>query len=214
MEQPPFRLYPPLFLATALVLTVTTGIAQAQARDCSIAPRGIGVSVGRVSPYLDLSQGAVDAVPGGSILVRNSFQFAGRGDIPIAGPWRARVEAAAANWPVVRQTYGEGFEPTARDTVGHVGVRQLVAMIGRQGGRSPVCGYVLAGGGSYSLGVRGATVRRPGVALTAGVEFPTGERGAIQADVQLHLINTEGRYPVAPSEVPVAGILVGWSLRF
>jgi hypothetical protein len=88
VEQPPFRLYPPLFLATALVLTVTTGIAQAQARDCSIAPRGIGVSVGRVSPYLDLSQGAVDAVPGGSILVRNSFQFAGRGDIPIAGPWR------------------------------------------------------------------------------------------------------------------------------
>lgn len=214
MDQPPLRLHPSVFLATALTFIVATAVAHAQSRDCSIAPRGVGVSFGRVSPYLDLSQGAVDPVPTGSILVRNSFQFAGRGDVPIAGPWRARVEASAANWPVVRQTYDDDFRPLARDTVGHVGVRQIVAMIGRQGGRSPVCGYVLAGGGLYSLGFRGATVRRPGVAVTAGMEFPTGERGAIQADLQLHLVNTEGRYPIAPSEVPVAGITVGWSLRF
>lgn len=87
-------------------------------------------------------------------------------------------------------------------------------MIGRQGGRSPVCGYVLAGGGLYSLGFRDATVRRPGVALTAGMELPTGERGAVQVDVQLHLINTQGRYPIAFSDVPAAAITVGWSLRF
>lgn len=214
MEQPRVRLHRSTFLATILVLTVSTAVAHTQSRDCSIAPRSIGVSLGRSSPYLDLSRGAVDAVPTGSITVRSSFQVAGRGDLPIAGPWRARVEAVAANWPVVRQFYGDSFEPIARDRVGHVGVRQLVGMIGRQGGRSPVCGYVLGGGGLYSLGFRGATVRRPGFALTAGMEFPTGQRGAIQADLQLHLIDTEGRYPIAGSTVPAAGIMVGWSLRF
>jgi hypothetical protein len=201
-------------LATMLVLVMTSAVAHAQSRDCSIAPRGVGVSVGRSSPYLELSQGAVEAVSTGSILVGNGFQFAGRGDLPIAGPWRARVEAGAASWPAVRQIYGEGFEPIARHQVGDVGVRQLVGLIGRQGGRSPACGYVLAGGGLYSLEFRGATVRRPGVALTAGMEFPTGERGAIQADVQLHLIDTEGRYPIAGSAVPAASLTVGWSLRF
>jgi hypothetical protein len=146
--------------------------------------------------------------------VQNSFQFAARADLPIAGPWRTRVEAAAANWPVVRQTYDDGFEPIARDRVGLVSVRQLVGMIGRQGGRPPACGYVLTGGGLYSLGFRGATVRRPGVALTAGMEFPTGERGAIQADLQLHLINRDGRYPISFSGALAAGLMVGWSLRF
>jgi hypothetical protein len=214
VEQPQIRVRPSLVLATVLVLNVTTGVAQAQSRDCSIAPRGVGGAIGRVSPYLELSQGAVDAVPRGSILVRNGFQFAGRGDFPIAGPWRARVDAAVANWPVVRQTYDGGLQPASRETVGQVGVRQLAAMIGRQGGRSPACGYVLAGGGLYSLGFRGATVRRPGVALTAGIELPTGERGAVQADVQLHLIDTQGRYPIAFSQVPAASLMVGWSLRF
>lgn len=214
MDQPPFRLHPSVFLATALSLTVTTGAAHAQSRDCSIAPRGIGVSMGRVSPYLELSQGAVDDVPRGSIFVRNGFQLTGRGDLPLAGPWRVRVEAAGANWPVVRQTYGDDFQLTATESVGHVGVRQIAAMIGRQGGRSPACGYVLAGGGLYSLGFRDATLRRPGLALTAGIELPTGERGAVQVDVQLHVINTQGRYPFAFSEVPAASITAGWSLRF
>ena len=213
MDQP-LRLHPSVLLATALIVIVATAVAHAQPRDCSIAPRGIGVSIGRVSPYLDLSQGAVDNVPQGSILVRNGVQLAGRGDLPIAGPWRVRVEAAAANWPVVRQTYDDDFHLSATETAGQIGVRQLAAMIGRQGGRSPVCGYVLAGGGFYSLDFRGAAVRRPGAAMTAGIEFPTGERGAVQVDVQLHLISTEGRYPIAFSEVPAASLMVGWSLRF
>jgi hypothetical protein len=52
------------------------------------------------------------------------------------------------------------------------------------------------------------------VALTAGIELPTGERGAVQVDVQLHLINTQGRYPIAFSDVPAASLMVGWSMRF
>ena len=87
MDQP-LRLHPSVRLATALTFIVATAVAHAQSRDCSIAARGIGVSIGRVSPYLDLSQGAVDNVPRGSILVRNGVQLAVRGDLPIAGPWR------------------------------------------------------------------------------------------------------------------------------
>ena len=139
MDQAPLCLHPSVALATALTLLGATGLAHAQSRDCSIAPRAIGVSIGRVSPYLDLSPGAVDNVPRGSILVRNGFQLAGRGDLPIAGPWRARVEAAAAAWPVVRQTYTDDFQLSATETAGQVSVRQIAAMIGRQGGRSPVC---------------------------------------------------------------------------
>jgi hypothetical protein len=46
------------------------------------------------------------------------------------------------------------------------------------------------------------------------MEFPTCGRGAVQADLPLHLIDTDGRYPIAGSAVPAAGIIVGWSLRF
>jgi hypothetical protein len=87
-------------------------------------------------------------------------------------------------------------------------------MVGRQGGRSPVCGYVLGGGGIYSLDYQGASLRRPGVAVTAGLELPAGDRGAVQVDMQLHVINTRARYPIATSKVLAASISVGWSHRF
>ena len=73
----------------------------------------------------------------------------------------------------------------AKDTVGEIEARQLIALIGRQGGRSPACGYVLAGGGLYSMGIGGTRIRRPGVALTAGIEVPvTGRGAAVQLDAQ------------------------------
>ena len=134
-------------------------------------------------------------------------------DLPIAGPWRARVEGAFANWSVTRHIYDDGFNET-RERIGHVRARQVVALVGRQGGRSPVCAYVLAGGGIYSLGYRGASLRSPGVALTAGIEVPTGDRGAVQADVQLHAINTRARYPVSSSQALAASLTVGWSYKF
>ena len=80
MEQSQIRLHPAVFLATVLVLSVTTRAADAQSRDCSRAPRGVGGAIGRVSPYIELSQGAVDAVRRGTILVRSGLQVAGRGD--------------------------------------------------------------------------------------------------------------------------------------
>jgi hypothetical protein len=51
--------------------------------------------VGRSSPYFDLTRDAADAGPGESILVRGGFQLAARADLPIAGPWRARVEGSS-----------------------------------------------------------------------------------------------------------------------
>jgi hypothetical protein len=115
---------------------------------------------------------------------------------------------------VERKTYGDDFQVIATDTAGHVEARQISAMVGRQGGRGPACGYVLAGGGLYSLDYQGAALRRPGVALTAGMEMPTGERGAIQMDAQLHVIDTRSRYPISSSAVLAGSISVGWSYRF
>ena len=129
------------------------------------------------------------------------------------GAWRARVEGAAASWRVTRQTY-EGFQLTADETVGHVKARQIAAMIGRQGGRSPVCGYVLAGGGIYSFDYKGARVRSPGVALAFGLEVPAGDHGAVQADMRLDIIDSRARYPIASSTVLGASLSVGWSHKF
>jgi hypothetical protein len=204
-----------VFLGTVFTFFAATGVGHAQSARCSAAsPRAVGLSLGRVSPYLELSRGAVDADVRGSILVRSGVGLIGRGDLPIAGPWRVRVEASTETWRVERQTYGQDFQVSAIDTIGHFRVREFVGMIGRQGGRSPVCGYVLGGGGIYALDFRGTTIRRPGVAMTTGVEVPTGERGAVQADVRLHIINTQGRYPIASSDVLAASVSVGWSYRF
>jgi hypothetical protein len=194
---------------------VVPAAGQAQVRDdCSTsAPRAVGVSLGRSSPYLELSRGATGTEPAGSILVHSGVQIAGRIDLPVAGPWRGRFEGSGMGWRVVEQTYGDRQQVTT-DERGHVSARQLVAMFGRQGGRSPVCGYVLAGAGLYLLDYRGASVNRRGVAFTAGVEVPAGGRNAIQAEIQLHLIDTRERYPISFSTVPAASILVGWSYRF
>lgn len=204
-------------LATVLTLVITAAVAHAQpAGDCSRGTsRAVGFSAGRsLTPLLELSQGVVDGEPSGSIIVRGGFHAAGRLDVPIAGPWRGRVEVSGANWPVERQRYGDDFQLIAKDTVGEIEARQLIALIGRQGGRSPACGYVLAGGGLYSMGIGGTRVRRPGVALTAGIEVPVTGRGAVQLDAQVHMIGTATRDRVSSSGALAANISVGWSHRF
>ena len=204
-----------LFSAFVLASLIGAGVAHAQYRaNCSeAAPPGFGVSVGRSSPYFYLSQGVVEGDEGGSVSVRGGPQLSARADLPVAGAWRARIEGGAAKWRVTRQTY-DGFQLTSNDTLGHVEERQVVGMIGRQGGRSPVCGYVLAGGGIYSFDYKGARLRRPGVALAVGLEVPTGDRGAIQADVRLDIIDSRARYPIASTTVLGASLSVGWSHKF
>jgi subtilisin family serine protease len=134
--------------------------------------------------------------------------------LPIAGPWRTRVEGSATTWRLERQIYSADLRQViGTESVGDIGVRQLVASAGRQWGRT-LCGYVLAGGGVYSLDYQGTSFRSPGFALTAGVEFPAGPRGSVQVDVHLHMINTRGRYPVGSSVVLDTGLLAGWVYRF
>jgi hypothetical protein len=215
VKQPIVRWHASMFSAVVFASLIANGVGHAQSRaDCSeAAPPGLGVSVGGSSPYFDLSRGVVDGDEGSSVIVRGGPQLSARADLPVAGAWRARIEGAGANWRVTRQTY-EGLQLTADDTVGHVKERHLAAMIGRQGGRSPVCGYVLAGGGLYSFDYKGASVRRPGVALAFGLEVPTGDHGAVQADMRLDIIDSRARYPIASSTVLGASLSVGWSHKF
>jgi len=204
----------PLLLAAALTLFVMADVAHAQARvDCSrrISP-GVGFSAGRsLTPYVELSPQLVDGRPGASVLPRGGLYLAGRLDLPIAGPWRGRVEVSGANWRLEQNRYGDDSQLIATDTVGQIEAREIVALVGRQGGRAP-CGYVLAGGGLYSLDVGRVRVRRTGVALTAGIEVPVAGRGALQLDAQVHMISAAAGHPFAGALA--ANISIGWSHRF
>ena len=209
-------LWRPMLLATALTLVVMPAVAHSQARvDCStkISPR-VGFSAGRsLAPYLELSQAVVGGASGGTILPGGGLHLAGRVDVPIAGPWRGRVDVSGANWPLERRSYGDDGEVIDRDTVGQIEARQIVASIGRQGGRGASCGYVLAGGGLYSFAIERTHVRRRGLALTGGIEIPVGGRGAVQLDAQVHMISLSG-HPLVSAGALAANISVGWSHRF
>jgi hypothetical protein len=204
-------------LAAALALVMMPAVADAQPPgDCSRRiSRAVGFSVGRsLDPYLELSPGALDGDPSGSLSLRPGLHAAARLDLPIAGPWRGRIELSGANWPVERQRYSDDSQLMSKHSVGEIEARQLVAMVGRQGGRSGACGYVLAGGGLFSIGRDGSGVRRPGAALTAGMEIPIARRGAVQLEMQLHMINAAPNDPVARSGGLAPNISVGWSHRF
>ena len=204
-------------LATVLTLLLTAGVAHAQPPgDCSRRiSRAVGFAVGwSLDPYLELSPGAFDGDRSGSLSLRRSLHAAARLDLPIAGPWRGRIEVSGANWPVERQHYDGDFQPISKDSVGAIEARQLVALVGRQGGRSGACGYVLAGGGLFSIGRHGSRVLRPGAALTAGMEVPVTRRGAVQLDMQLHMFNAATRDPVARNGGLAPNISVGWAHRF
>lgn len=203
-----------LFVAV-LLFSVIAGVAEAQSSGCQAAQRAIGVAVGRSAPYFEPSLGQGSAGTSGAVLARGGLEFAARADLPIAGAWRTRIEGATANWRLERQIYSADFRQViGTETVGDIDVRQITALVGRQGGRAPACGYALAGGGLYSLHYQDTSSRRPGFVLTAGVEFPGGPRGSIQLDAQLQLINTGSRYPIGSSITVDARVSAGWVYRF
>jgi hypothetical protein len=125
-----------LLLTTALTLVVTPRVSHAQARvDCSrrISP-SVGFSVGRsLTPSMEMAQGVVAGGPRGSAQVRGGLYLTGRVDVPIAGPWRGRVEVSGAR-PLERPRYGDDSPLIATDTIGHIDAREIIALIGRQGG--------------------------------------------------------------------------------
>ena len=200
-----------------LAIHVTADVAYAQRAGCGEPDRpSIGVTLGRSSPYFYLDQEAVNPQPPGSVSVRSGWQVSGRSDFSIAGPWKVRVEASSADWNVEVRTYdpARNFELVSTTSAGEVTARQLGAAIGLRGGRWPTCWNVLAGGGLYSLTFRDRTIRQPGFAITAGIEVPTGDRGKVQVDVQLHLIETDSRPPVSSTTALAAALVAGWAYRF
>jgi hypothetical protein len=182
----------------------------------SAQPPAVGISFGRSDPYIELQRGAVEAGPSGTVSVRRGAEWAGRLDVPLTGPLRARVEGATANWDVRRQLYdaSAGFRLVADESIDHMSARHLTAMLGIRTGRAPACAFVGAGGGFYAIAFRDATVRSPGAALTGGIELPAGRHGAVQLDATLHLIQTGNRKPIGMSTVPVLSLLAGWAYRF
>jgi hypothetical protein len=204
--------------AAVLVLVVTAGVAHAQSgADCQTPRPAVGAAIGRSSPYFEPSLG-VGGGTAGSVLSRGGLHLAARADLPIAGAWRARVEGSATNWRLERQIYSADLRQViTTETVGRVEVRQIVALAGRQGSPGRLCGYVLAGGGLYALRYQGTSSDNPGFAVVAGIEFPGGPRGAVQVDVQLHVIHTGtgARYPFKGSSgVLDARLSAGWLYRF
>jgi hypothetical protein len=128
-----------------------------------------------------------------------------------------RVEGAAARWDVRRTVYDPdaGFQVTDDRSIGTMSARHLVALLGVRAGREPVCAHVSVGGGLYSMAFGGATLRRAGVAIAAGVEVPTGERGFVQADATVHIITMRDGTPITSmSAVPALSLLIGWAYRF
>ena len=195
------------------------GTAHAQAlADCQAPqPPSLGAAVGRSLPYLELAPGAVDADRSTSESVQGGAQLAGRADLPVTGPVRARVEAATGRWDVRQRRYdaNAGYQLTEDKSIGSMSARHLVAMIGIRTGRAPTCAHLSAGVGLYSIGFRETTLHRTGFALAGGIEIPAGRHGAVQADLTLHLIRIGDGSPLTNfSASPTLSLLLGWAYRF
>jgi len=201
-----------------LLVDVGAGVGFAQSRaGCQEPERpSAGVAVGRSSPYVELAREVLPVEQPTSVFVRSGWQITGRGDVTIGGPFRLRIEGSTARWDVVRETYSPelNYQLVDSRSIGHISVRQIGAAIGLRGGRRPVCGHVLVGGGLYSLTFRDDTLRRPGISFAAGIEVPTGARGVVQVDLQLHIIDTKNQRPVSGSAALAAGLVAGWAYRF
>jgi hypothetical protein len=206
-------------LLIGLLLSVgfpDAGLAQGRPGCATWSPPTLGAAFGRSSPYLEgLVRGAVGLPASGSVLVEGGFLFVGRADVPVAGPLRLRIEGGTARWDVRHVTYDpDGGSVTSDRSAGQLSVHHVDALASLRTGRAPVCAQLSVGGGLYRLAFGGASVWRPGTSLAAGIEIPTGERGAIQAEAVLHLIATGGASFIASSTVPALNVVVGWAYRF
>jgi hypothetical protein len=176
-------------------------------------PVSLGVTAGRSSPYVGLQRGSAGESPAEFLAVRAGFLAGARGELPVGGPWRARLGLSTASWQVEARTLAAGNSITSR-SAGSVRTRSIEVAIGRRGGRSPVCGYVLAGGGLYILRLRDRSIRAPGAAFVAGIDIPAGGRGVFHVEVQLRAFETGSRYPFASTTALAASLQAGWSVRF
>lgn len=168
-----------MLLLLAVSWIAPAGSASAPGRsDCrSPQPPSIGAAFGHSLPSVELSSSVAPAEPNSSVSARSGAQVAGRADLPVIGPLRVRLEGATARWEVRRIRYDPngGFRVIDEELIGQITTRHLVALVGP---------------GLYSIGYQGTSGRRAGFAIAAGMEIPTGSRGAVQLDVTVHLIGT------------------------
>jgi len=186
--------------------------------DCQAPqPPSLGVSIGRSLPGFELHSEAAQAHPAANVSVRAATQLAGRADLSVIGPLRLRIEGATAHWDVRQTRYDadNDYRVTDESSIGSMSARHFVALAGIRTGRPGSCAHVSVGGGLYSISFRNATLRRPGLALAAGIEIPAGRHGAIQVDATLHVISVRDGYPITSySDALTMSLLVGWAYRF
>ena len=198
-----------------VLLTIgCVGAASAQGRSgCQSSPApSFGLSAGRSSTYIEPVSESFGVEPG-SVNVRGGPQLAGRAELPVAGRLRLRLEAARSKWDVRRTVYDAAAKAVTSDrSIGSMSQRHLVAMLGVN---VQPCAYVAVGGGVYAIGFRDQFFRSLGPAVAAGMEFPTGARGAIQLDAAVHMIGgSNGKTIATNSTLPTIGLNVGWAYRF
>ena len=160
---------PTLSLLTLCSLAVISTANAQGLGDCRAPqPPAIGVAVGRSSPYLELARDAVSVAPDASSSVSGGAQVAVRGDLPVAGPLRVRIEGAASHWDVREKLYdpASGYQPIADRSVASISARDFVALVGVRTGRPPACAHVSAGGGLYSINLGNTALHRTGIALS------------------------------------------------
>ena len=208
-----------VLVGVTLLLFGVAATAHAQGRGDCRDPQAatFGIAVGRSSPYLEMDVRAVEGEGSGSLSVRGGPQLGVRAEVPIAGPLRVRFEGAASHWDVTRTRYdpGAGFSVTDVSSIGTMSARHFVALAGGTTGTPPVCAHVMAGGGLYTIGFRGASLRRAGVAIAAGVDIPAFANGVIQIGATLHLINIGDGQPITYSTgAPTLSLLAAWAYRF
>jgi hypothetical protein len=178
-----------------------------------------GGAIGRSSGDLELALRGTDPAVWETWNVRpGAVLWTARADAGFLSVLRARVEGSATQWAVERRSYIQGDDPlnVTSTPAGHMGVRTLRAAIGPQfqSSRTPMCGYFIAGVSTQSMSYQGNSARHGGRFGALGLEFPTGDHGHVQAEVQLNLIGTSNSTLISSSTTLALGLSVGWMYRF
>jgi hypothetical protein len=203
-------------LIVILIGCVNTASAQSSFDCWSRRPPSFGLSAGVSSPYFEPSSALAREEPG-SVSSGSGPNLTGRAELPVAGPLRLRLDAGRSKWDVRRKVFdpAAGYAVTSDRSIGSISARHLAGLITMTTTRSVPCGYVGVGGGFYSVGFRNAIFRSPAFALAAGMEIPTGARGALQLDAALHFVNSRTWRPITTSsDVLTLNLVIGWAHRF
>ena len=187
-----------LAVALSAAALIDRADAQTTPEKCSARkPPTVGAVVGLSSPYFEMESG---------LYAGRGPEVAGRFEVPLVGPLRARIEGATAWWDV---------KQTTDLKVGTMSARHLVGLLSVSLGRGRACGRVSVGGGLYAASFNGITLRRPGWAIGFGLDAPVKPRHFVQIDATFHLIRIGPDAPLAAMTAsPNLSLLFGWAYQF